>query len=56
MISTNRGETEISGPGFEVITDLQIIVRSVKRAFERQGMPPEFVNKCIERAVDDAIR
>lgn len=52
MITTKKGVTTISGSAAEIATDLEVIIRSVKRAFAQGGVPKELA----EHLVADAIR
>jgi len=56
MISTRHGEVSISGTVTEILADLGVIVCSIKRGFEGQGMSPGFVDKRIEETIAKAIR
>lgn len=52
MITTKKGVTTISGSAAEIATDLEVIIRGVKRAFAQGGVPKELA----EHLVADAIR
>lgn len=54
MITTKKGVTTISGSAAEIATDLEVIIRSVKRAFEQAGIPKELAEQMISNAVRSA--
>lgn len=54
MITTKYGETRISGSAVEIVTDLEVVIRGVKRAFEQAGIPKELAEQMISNAVRSA--
>lgn len=54
MIKADKGTIEICGTRIELITELTLIVRDLKKTLIDSGMPKEFVDKFVSDAIKTA--
>lgn len=52
MIKSKDGAVEVKGSTTVLMTDLSMIIKSLREAFEEEGIPKETGDKLIRSAVD----